>query len=189
MPLRSSDLRREANADAVFCVRIPKRIAETAKALAEHDGSTIGKYISDLIRNDVRQRGGVLDGGDLGMADTAIQSQVVPDGQAAIVTAASEVVIAITASVYIRSSASLTAANAIANIVNDLDAYLASVQIGGINAESSGIVPWSELLIQIANANANTVSVQLSVPSGDTTLLVNQVPVLTGSPSFTIVFV
>ena len=152
-------------------------------SLYEYDGVTPapapGAYTS----------GGVLDGGDLGMADTAIQSQVVPDGQAAIVTAASEVVIAITASVYIRSSASLTAVNAIANIVNDLDAYLASVQIGGINAESSGIVPWSELLIQIANANANTVSVQLSVPSGDTTLLVNQVPVLTGSPSFTIVFV
>lgn len=167
------------------------QIAWVAQAAS---GSTLSLYEYDGVTpapaGGAYTSGGVVDGGDLGMADAAIQSQVVPTGQAALVQAASEVVIALTCTVYIKSSAGLTAAIVIANIENALAAYLASVPIGGINAETSGIVPWSELLIQIANANTGTVSVSpLSVPAGDTALTAGQVPVLTGSPAITVNFV
>lgn len=133
--------------------------------------------------------GGTVDGGDLGMCDAAIQAQVVPDGQTAIVAPAIETVIPLTVTVYINGSASLTLGQAQTNIANALDVYLASVPIGGVNAEALNIVPWSELLITIANANPGNVSVNLTSPSGDTALANSHVPVLTSSPSITVVFV
>ena len=131
--------------------------------------------------------GGIVEGGDLGMIDAAIQSQVVPIGQVAFVAAASNVPINVTATVYIPTKAGISAAVAIANISAALTQYFAGVPIGGVNAESLGIVPGSEILVVIANANAGTVSVQPT--PGDTTLTSSQVPTLAGTPTITVNFV
>lgn len=130
--------------------------------------------------------GGSVEGGDLGSVDAAIQAQVVPDGQTAIVAAATNANITVTATVYIPTKAGVSPAVAKSNISTALATYLATVPIGGVTAESTGIVPGSELLVTIANANPGTVSVQ-PTPS-DVVLSNSQVPVLS-SANITVVFV
>lgn len=132
--------------------------------------------------------GGLVDGGDLGMADAAIQAIAVPDGYTTFSVSASNAVIPITATVYISARAGIGGSSATVNIQNALANYFASVPIGGVNAEANNILPWSDVLTTISNANPGTVSVILSVPSGDTTLAVNQVPVL-GTSNITVIFV
>jgi hypothetical protein len=135
--------------------------------------------------------GGSVEGGDLGMVDAAIQAQVVPIGQTALVAAASNLAIPVTATVYIRTSAGITSANATTAIGTALTTYFDSVPIGGLTADGSqGVVPSSEILVTIANANSGTVSVQLSAPviGVDTTLTSSQVPTL-GTLTITVVFV
>jgi hypothetical protein len=142
--------------------------------------TTPGAYVS----------GGSVEGGDLGMVDAAIQAQVVPTGMAAIVEAASNLAINVAATVYIPTRAGITSTNAIAAISAALTAYFDGVPIGGVTAEAGGIVPSSEVLVTIANANPGTVSVVLSSPSlsVDTTLTQSQVPTL-GTPTISVVFV
>lgn len=159
-------------------------------------GNTLSLYNYDGVTAapapGVYTNGGVVEGGDLGMADAAIQAQVVPDGQTAIVQAATVAVIPLDATVYIRGSAGATTASATTAIVNAVSAYLATVPIGGVTAESTNIVPWSEVLIQVANANTGTVSVQLGNLDGasqDYALTSDEVPVVTGSPTVVVVFV
>jgi hypothetical protein len=135
--------------------------------------------------------GGVLEGGDLGMVDAAIQAQIVPTGQAALVQAATNVPISVAGTAYIPTKAGITATTAIANIVAALTAYFDSVPIGGVTAEGAGIVPSSEILVTCANANAGTVSFQLTTPSlsADTTLTVSEVPVLGSTSGLAVIFV
>ena len=130
--------------------------------------------------------GGSVEGGDLGMVDAAIQAQVVPTGQTALVSPATNVTVNVTATVYIPTKAGITGATAIANITAALTAYLGAIPVGGLNAETQGIVPGSELLVVIANANAGTVSVQPT--PADVPLTPSQVPVL-GSVAISVVFV
>src|ERR1019366_4919320 len=122
--------------------------------------------------------GGTVDGGDLGMADAAIQSQVVPDNGIALVSAATTASVALVCTAYIKANANLTATAAAAAISVAVSTYLGTTAIGGIKAEASGIVPRSEVLIQIANANPGTVSVSpmtLNGGTADVTLTASQV--------------
>jgi hypothetical protein len=130
--------------------------------------------------------GGSVEGGDLGMVDAAIQAQVVPDGQTALTLAASNVTVNLSPTVYIPTKAGITSTAASANIQAAVTAYLGNIPIGGVNAETKGIVPGSELLVVIANANPSTVSVQ-PTPS-DVSLSSSQVPVA-GTIAPTIIFV
>lgn len=130
--------------------------------------------------------GGSIEGGDLGMVDAAIQAQVVPDGQTALTYAATPVAVNVTATVYLSTKSGISVAAAQNAISTALADYLASVPIGGLNAELNGIVPGSELLVQIANANPGTVSVT-PTPS-DVFLSADQVPVL-GTIAINVVFV
>lgn len=130
--------------------------------------------------------GGTVEGGDLGMIDAAIQAQVVPIGQSALVQPATNVTINVTATAYIRTTAGISPSVAQANVSNALTAYFAQVPIGGVNAETNGVVPGSEILVTIANANPGTVSVQPTPV--DTSLTVGQVPVL-GALNLPVLFV
>lgn len=162
--------------------------------LASGSGST---FTFNLATNPgTYTSGGIVEGGDLGMVDAAIQAQVVPTGQAALAIAASDVSINVTATVYLPTKAGITSVNAIAAITAALGGgsvngvavpgYLPQVPVGGVNAETSGIVPGSELLVTIANANPGTVSV--TPTPADISLTANQVPVL-GTLSISVVFV
>jgi hypothetical protein len=130
--------------------------------------------------------GGTVEGGDLGMIDAAIQAQVVPIGQSALVQPATNVTINVTATAYIRTTAGISPSVALTNVTNALIQYFSQVPIGGVNAETNGVVPGSEILVTIANANPGTVSVQPT--PGDTSLTVGQVPVL-GTLTLTTFFV
>ena len=134
---------------------------------------------------------GNVDGGDLGMCDAAVQGQVVPDGMTALVSAAQAVPVAVVVVVWIKARAGLTDAQATANVSDAIAANLDGVPIGGVNAELPNVVPYSEVLVQIANANPGTVSVNPLLLNGavaDVTLAANQVPVL-GTTSISVVFV
>lgn len=143
--------------------------------------------------------GGTVDGGDLGMVDAAIQGMVVPDGLTALAAAAVNVPINIVATVYLSSRSGITAANAVAaitaalggGVINGIGVpgYFPTLPIGGLNAEANGIVPWSDLLTTIFNANPGTVSVVLTTPapSVDTPLTGGEVAVL-GFISITVRF-
>ena len=135
--------------------------------------------------------GGIVEGGDLGMIDAAIQAQIVPTGQAALVQAASNLSVNVAGTAYIPTKAGITSTNAIASIVAALTAYFDSVPIGGVPAEAGGIVASSEILVPCANANPGTVSFQLTTPSlsVDTTLTASQVPVLGSTSGIGVVFV
>lgn len=121
--------------------------------------------------------GGLVNGGDLGMATVAIRTQVVGIGKTAVVFSATTHGIGIAGTVYILTTAGIPGVTAINAIESKLDEYFASVPIGGINAESNGIVPWSEILTVIATANRGTVSVVLTSPLTDVGLTGSDVPV------------
>jgi hypothetical protein len=136
--------------------------------------------------------GGAVDGGDLGMVDAAIQAQTVPNGQLATSIAATNASVNLGGTVYIAGTAGLTSAQALTNIASAVQAWLATVPIGGVNAEFSGIVSFSELLYQVMGANAGTRSAVLTpigaLADGSLQLAAPQVPVL-GSNALTVAFV
>jgi hypothetical protein len=135
--------------------------------------------------------GGTVDGGDLGMVDAAIQAQCVPNGQLALAQPATNASVNLVGTVYISGQAGLTSAQAVANITSAVQTWLATVPIGGVNAEVAGIVPFSETLFQVMGANPGTRSAVLSpigaLSDGSLNLTASQVPVL-GSVSLTVVF-
>lgn len=161
----------------------------TSIKLYEDSGLTIPAPMPGVYTS-----GGSLDGGDLGMCDAAVQAQVVPDGQTAIVQAAATVAISYTAIVYVKANASLSDSQAIANINDAIIAYFATIDVGGIvgiEGGATGVVPWSEVLIQIAQANPGTVSVGLLLLNGavsDVVLSPGQVPIV-GTPNTVVNFV
>lgn len=128
--------------------------------------------------------GGTLDGGDVGMCDAAVQAQVVPDGTTAIVAAATVATVPFACTVYIKANSSLSDSQAIANITDAVIAYFSTVPVGGIvgiEGGSTGVIPWSEVLIQIAAANPGTVSVGILLLNGvvaDFVMSNGQVPVV-----------
>lgn len=133
--------------------------------------------------------GATVEGGDLGMVDAAVQAQVVPNGYTCLSSAALSLAINVTATVYISGKVAAGGATVAAQAcANALANYFATLPIGGINAESANIVPWSEILTAIANANPGTVSVILATPAADVQLSFNQVPVLNVT-NFTVLFV
>ena len=135
--------------------------------------------------------GGTVDGGDLGMADAAIQASTVPNGQLALCQAAQNASVNLVGTVYISGQAGLTAAQATANITSAVQSWLAGLPIGGVNAEYSGIVPFSEVLYQVMGANSGTRSAVLNpigaLGDGSLALTAPQVAVL-GSVSISVVF-
>jgi hypothetical protein len=143
--------------------------------------------LNNTVALGVYTGGGNIEAGDLGMVDAAVQTQCVPNGQTAITNAAANVSVNVSASVYIATSAGLTAVTATTNISNAVANYFATVPIGGVTAEASGIIPWTEILVVIANANVSTKSVVMVSPVADVSIAFNQVPVL-GTLSINIVF-
>jgi hypothetical protein len=141
--------------------------------------------------------GGSVNGADLGMADSAVQATCVPNGQVALVQAAVNVSISVSATAYIPASIGITAAQAIANINAFITTLFSLIPIGGLNAETVGIVPWSEVLSFINSANFGTNSVSklslnggLQGDAGDVTLTSSQVPILAGGAgNIAVVFV
>ncbi len=146
------------------------------------DELDIGNGVVDVI---IANAAGAPSGGDLAAVNAAIQALAVPQGITVNVIAATNHSIAITCTVYYPVGLGLDHATIIANIETAIDAYFSQLPIGGVSTSATGIVPLTDILATIFNANRGTLDVTLSVPSANVSLGLAEVPVR-GSTSITV---
>jgi len=133
--------------------------------------------------------------GDVSIVNDYIQNLVVPDGQTAIVQAASQISINFTYNVFVPTASGFTSGQVESAISTALTNYLQTVPIGGLTDASPGVVPWSALVATIMEAQPGTVSpgskfvaVTLSSPAADVPVGFNEVAV-PGTITPTVTFV
>jgi hypothetical protein len=116
---------------------------------------------------------------DTAAVSAALQLLATPQGVTATVYAASNAPLNLSYRVYVTASGNLSTAQITTNISSALAQYLATVPIGGHNTSAPNIVPRSDIIATILDANPGTLDVQITAPSGgDFTLLPQQVPVV-----------
>jgi len=125
--------------------------------------------------------------GDLALVNAQIQEWCVPLGTVAVVATADDLIIPITATMYVPTSAGLTAPAVIASATSALTSYLAAINIGGVTGATNNIIPYSEILATIARS-VTTTAVTLVAPAADVPLAVTDVGVL-GLVTIGVVFV
>lgn len=130
---------------------------------------------------------GAVGVGDIGRVNTQIQKWCVPLGTVAVVATADNLVIPIAATMYVPTSAGLTAPAVVTSATSALISYLAAINIGGVTGATSNIIPYSELLATIARS-VTTTAVTLVAPAADVPLAVTDVAVL-GVVTISVVFV
>ena len=130
---------------------------------------------------------GAVGVGDIGRVNTQIQKWCVPLGTVAVVATADNLVIPITATVYVPTSAGLTAPAVVTSATSALTSYLAAINIGGVTGATPNIIPYSELIAVIARS-VTTTAVTLVAPAADVPLAVTDVAVL-GLVTISVVFV
>lgn len=130
---------------------------------------------------------GVPSGPDIAAIDAAIQAQVVPDGVTAIVAAATQVLIVVTANVWVPTATGLAAPQIQTACGNALTTYFSNLPIGGVLDNNSGIfvVPLNEIeatiynaIVKLAPGFSSRITVISVLPSGDVVLTPNEVAVL-----------
>lgn len=136
------------------------------------------------VRIIAANAGGAPTVGDLAILTSQVQQSVLPLGisiTGGSVEAATTQAIAISVTVYARTSAPLTVQN---DINMALTAYIAAIPIGGIELTGSppGKVFREALVGVIYNANDEIVEVTLATPAADVTLLQTDVAVLSPAP-------
>ncbi len=137
--------------------------------------------------NGAYTSGGIVEGGNLGLVDSAIQKWATPDGVTAVVQSATPISINVVATIYIPSTTGYSAAQVQQNASTAIATYLNSLKIGGATDQTAGVVPWSALLKAIFDANTGTTSVTLATPAADVALTSNQVAVQ-GTAAIGVVF-
>lgn len=145
-------------------------------------------FTIDVAGNGVYTSGGIVEGGDLGLVDAAIQRWAVPDGVTAVVASATPHAVDITATIYIPGTAGLTATEVTTAGSDAIATYLEALPIGGVTDANTHRVPYSALLGVLYGANRGTTAVTLSVPSADVALAANEVATQ-GTTSIAVVFV
>jgi hypothetical protein len=147
----------------------------------------LNTFTIPIAGNGAYTSGGIVEGGNLGLVDNAIQKWAVPDAITAITASAAPVSINTTATIYIPTTAGFSATQVQTNASNAIAAYLQAVPIGGVTDATIGVVPFSALMKTIFDANAGTTAVTLTSPSADTVLTASQVPVQ-GTTTISVVF-
>lgn len=130
---------------------------------------------------------GAVSGADVTRVDAQIQKWCVPLGTVAVVSSATANPIAITATIYVPTSAGLSSGAVVSAATSALTSYLEGIDIGGVTGATPNIIPYSELLATIARS-VTTTAVTLSAPSADYPLTATEVATL-GATAFTVVFV
>lgn len=136
----------------------------------------------------VANAAGAPGGTDLNVVNAAIQALADPDGQTVNVLPVTTVPIALTGTLYIRSTTGVLTADAITNAEDALANYAQTVPIGGITTAQPNIVPLTEILEALSAANPGTVDVELSIPTANPSLGQSGVPSFT-PVSLSVVFV
>jgi uncharacterized phage protein gp47/JayE len=135
----------------------------------------IGGGIVDVY---IANSSGTPSAGDVAAVNAAVQALCVPQAVQAIVTGATNLTIAVTYTVYVTATSSLSPNTIQSNISNALSAYFASLPIGGVIINGTGIVPLDAIVATILNANAGTVDLQVALPTTDLSVGPSLVPVL-----------
>jgi hypothetical protein len=127
---------------------------------------------------------------DVAVVQAAINALVVIDGTNITVQAANQVVVNVTAIVYIRASAGLSPTTVVANITSALATYFDQVPIGGYTTTSGNIVPLADIEDAVFDANGPGATVDLTLlqPNANVALGASGVPV-SGTPTITVAYV
>lgn len=165
-----------------------------ARSATRVDGTAIGitrtrvtggtGTVSLVIADD----GGAPAGADVTRVDDLIQTQVVPVGVTATVTAATGVPIAIVYTAYVPTTTTDTDGEIETAVQDALEAWLPTVPIGGsrITSPGTGYVWHDRLRGVIAGAHEAIYHVTLSTPAADTALADDEVATLgTITPTIT----
>jgi Baseplate J-like protein len=113
---------------------------------------------------------GIPSDGDVAVVNAAIQQLVVPSGVTAYVSAATTYVIPITAQVFVQKSAGLQTSAVTANISTALANYFAAAPIGGYSTTAPNIIPISDIIKAIFDANPGTIDVVMNTPTGSVSI-------------------
>jgi len=140
-----------------------------------------------LVLVYVANADGAPSGADVAIVDAAIQAWCVPSGTTAIVAGATNVVIPVTATVYVPAAKGYTSSQVQTDISDALAAYFETVPIGGLTDASSGVLPQSALIGVIWGAVPGITAVTMGSPTGDTSLGLTQVAIL-GTVTINVVF-
>ncbi len=125
--------------------------------------------------NGAYTSGGIVEGGNLGLVDNAIQRWAVPDGITAVVASAVAHPINVNATIYIPTSSGLSATDVTTAASDVLASYLETLAIGGIKDALTGVVPYNAIVGILYGASRGTSSVTLVTPAADVALAQNEV--------------
>ena len=123
--------------------------------------------------------GGVVEGGDLGLVDSVIQANCVPDGVTAITQSAIAQNVVLAATVYVPAS---QAAAAVSAVSSALAAYFAAIPIGGFvsGVPTPNSIPFNEVLgvIEGAASYIRSATLTLNGTTNDVAMAPQNVAVL-----------
>lgn len=139
---------------------------------------TVADPTTGAVTVYIATSGGAPVGGDVTIVQNAIDMWAEPWCITATAVAATNHTVAVTYQLWIKST--LTIAQIKSNVAAALAAYFSSLPIGGLVIPPSvtGDVFVEDLEVVIADANAGSVKVTISIPAVDVVILANEVPVL-----------
>lgn len=155
-----------------------------AKSATRSDGTNIGVTRTNLDQGNgtvyvyVADASGPIEATDLADVDEEIQLNCVPTGLTAITYNATGVTVNVAATIYLRRTSSLTAAQVTTLITDQLTAYFAAAPIGGYVAGGVGAIFTDALTGQIYESSTDIIRPLLTAPSADVELAVSEVAVL-----------
>lgn len=125
---------------------------------------------------------------DIAAVNAAIQALVTPGSVTVVVNAATPISVNVTATVYVKTSSGLTNGQITTNIDDALATYFAGVPIGGYTTTAPNILPTSDLINTMIDANSGTIDVVMTTPSTAVSVGQSGVP-QSGTIAITVVFV
>jgi hypothetical protein len=148
----------------------------------------------------VADEDGPITAPDLALVEAAILAYARPKGVPCLVQNAAALPISCTLTVWIGASTTSTDQEVKDAIIAAIVDYLQGVQIGGFDLGSGGVIPLRGGLEEAAVGEAPTtdsagsgaksvsklIKLVFATPSGDTTVAVNEVGVLSGTPTITV---
>jgi hypothetical protein len=121
---------------------------------------------SGLVNVYLANAAGTPPAGDVAAVKAAIFALAVPQAVTCQVFGATAFVMPITYRVFVKASGNLTDTQIKTNISNALATYFSQVPVGGLNVNGMlNVVPTSEIIDVIFNANPGTVDLVVSIPA------------------------
>lgn len=119
--------------------------------------------------------GGVVEAGDVGLVDTIIQKNAVPDSVTEITRAAAPHLVTVVVDVWVPSANATAVVGAVQTAVTN---YFAALPIGGLNVNAPNIVPFDAVLATALKAATYIQQATLTLNGGtsDITLATSPVP-------------